>query len=456
MDATIVIIGAGPAGIAAAATLVRAGVRPILIDEALQPGGQIYRQPQSPLRRPIEKLYGFDAGRAQAFLKTFAEIRPLIDYRPETQVWAAGDQLLHLLDGNGCGEQAWTHLIVAPGAMDRIAPVKGWTATGVYSLGGAQIALKAEASLVGRRVILAGSGPLLYLVAYQYAKAGAEIAAVLETGRPFAQLANFPGLAAGGSVFAKGLFYIAALRLRGIPLLTNVALREVLRNSDDHVTGVAFRHRGVDKVETCDGLAIGHGLRSQTQLADLLNVEFAFDQLQRQWLPRADTDGRTSTERVYLAGDGVSIRGSEIAEASGRLAATAVLQDIGRPVPSRIMSDRAKVKKAVRFRAALERTFAYPYEDIAALSDEVVVCRCEHVTAGTIRKTVAVSGESDINRIKAFCRVGMGRCQGRLCAPGAAELIAAASGNSIDAVGRMRGQAPIKPVPLADLKRSRS
>ncbi len=118
-----------------------------------------------------------------AFSQLFSSLRSKIDYRPNTQVWGAKKGALYLMDAGRPVIQPWSRLIVATGAMDRIVPVKGWTAPGVYSLGGAQIALKAEASLIGRRIVFAGTGPLLYLVAYQYCLAGASVEAVLETGK---------------------------------------------------------------------------------------------------------------------------------------------------------------------------------------------------------------------------------------------------------------------------------
>ncbi|WFR97825.1 NAD(P)/FAD-dependent oxidoreductase [Rhizobium tumorigenes] len=451
MAAPVVIVGAGPAGIAAAGVLAAAGVRPVVIDEARNPGGQIFRRPEPELIRSTRQLYGFDARRAATFRRRSDALEQAVDYRPRTQVWGVCEGELHILDEAGVAVQDWSQLIIATGGMDRLVPVKGWTGRGVYSLGGAQIALKAEASLIGRRVVFAGTGPLLYLVAYQYAKAGATVAAVLETSAPFQQFALLPALASGGAIFAKGLFYVAALLARGVPVMTGVRLLEVLRGTDGGVTGLAYAWRGSERIAACDALALGHGLKAETQLADLLGLEFWFDPAQRQWLPFADRDGRSSMANIYLAGDGLSIRGSEMAEASGRLAAVALLQDNGHSVPMKIDRDRHAIDKTARFRNALNQAFPLPHKMIAQLPDDVVVCRCEGITAGTIRKTVASTGEAEINRIKAFCRVGMGRCQGRICGTAAAELIAAAGSAEIKTVGRLRGQAPIKPLTLGDL-----
>lgn len=451
METAAVIVGAGPAGMAAAQVLAEAGLRPVVIDEGSHPGGQIFRRPQPDLMRGIRQLYGFDAGRARAFADRYAALAPLIDYRPETQVWAVSDGQVHLMEKAGATVAHWTHLVIASGAMDRIVPVRGWTGPGVTSLGGAQISLKAEASPIGRRVVFAGSGPLLYLVAYQYAKAGVDVAAVLETARPFARFSQLPSLLSGGRALAQGLFYMAVLRTRRIPIRTGVRLLDVTRDPDGRVSGIGYRWRGRDRMATCDALALGHGLKAETQIADLLGLEFTFDELQRQWLPRADRDGRSSLANVYLAGDGLAIRGSDVAEASGRLAAFALLHDTGCTVSAHAAQDRLSIERAAGFRAALDRTFAVPPTLFSELADDVVVCRCEGVSAGVIRQAVKHSGEADINRVKAFCRVGMGRCQGRLCALAAAELIASTAGTDIRSVGRMRGQAPVKPMPLGDL-----
>ena len=456
MSAPVVIVGAGPAGIAAASTLAKAGLRPVLLDEGSWPGGQIFRQPQPELLRRPELLYGFDAKRQVAFDQLFSSLRSKIDYRPNTQVWGAKKGALHLVDAGRAVIQPWSRLIIATGAMDRIVPVKGWTAPGVYSLGGAQIALKAEASLIGRRIVFAGTGPLLYLVAYQYCLAGASVEAVLETGKPFSAGRRLVALTTGKAVFARGLYYMCSLRARGIRLFTGVDVREAVPGADGRIAGVAFTQGGRGAVLSCDALAIGHGLKAETQIADLLGAEFAFDHTQRQWLPQADKDGRSSIADVYLAGDGLSVRGSEIAEATGRIAAHALLEDAGYSGQTGLRQERRRVQKSARFRKALDQTFAFPHAAAGKLTDDVIVCRCEELTAGAIRRAVLASGESEINRIKAFCRVGMGRCQGRICGAVAAELIAATAGVTIETVGRIRAQAPVKPVTLGDLARGRS
>lgn len=447
----VVVIGAGPAGISAAKTLVAAGLRPVVIDEAREAGGQIFRRPHDALARNVKDLYGFDAHPAQQFRDDFAALLPTIDYRPETLVWSADQNALYLVRQGQSDVQRWSRLIIATGAMDRVVPIRGWTAPGVYSLGGAQIALKAEASLIGRNVVFVGTGPLLYLVAYQYAKAGAQVVAVLETGAPFSELPLLPDMVAGGAAFVKGLYYIGWLRMHGVAIRTGITPLAVTLENAGTVSGFSYQFKNQTIEANCDAVAMGYGLKAETQIADLIGLDFHFDQQQRQWLPLTDADGRSSNSSVYLAGDGLAIRGSEIAAESGKLAASAVLIDGGYSCTVDSTPHRHAISRSARFRKALDRAFPYPSQIVAGITDETIVCRCEGLTAGVIRKAVHSSEEGDINRIKAFCRVGMGRCQGRLCGSAAAELIAASAAIDISAVGRLRAQAPIKPVSLSAL-----
>lgn len=189
-----VIVGAGPAGIRAAQILVAHGLRPIVIDESARWGGQIYRQAPSNFARSSKQLYGFDASKANSVLSAMDSLLSKVDYRPNTLVWnAEGGQLDVLHEGNTSAVD-YTDLIVATGATDRILPFKGWTLPGVFSMGGAQVALKFQGCAIGQKVVFAGSGPLLYLVAYQYAKAGANVMAVLDSSHFSQQIKAVPSL----------------------------------------------------------------------------------------------------------------------------------------------------------------------------------------------------------------------------------------------------------------------
>jgi len=296
-----------------------------------------------------------------------------------------------------------------------------------------------------------GTGALLYLVAAQYVKAGANVVAVLDTSPRSLRFAALGKLLALPSVLWQGLALELAIRRAGVPLHNGVEPLEIEGTPQTGVRALSFRDaRGHTHRIECDAVGVGYHLRPEAQLADLACCEFKFDAPTRQWLPRVDEDGRTSVAGVYLAGDGARILGANAAETSGHLAALAVLQDLGQSVPAdSVNSLRRTLAKLERFAAGLAQAFPWPQQQAARLSDDTIVCRCESITVGELRDIVRNTGACEANRAKAFSRVGMGRCQGRYCGHAAVEVIAYAAKVPLEQVGRLRGQAPVKPLPIA-------
>lgn len=440
----IVIVGAGPAGIRAAATLVEAGLHPVVIDEGNCAGGQIYRRPPAGFTRTPEQLYGSEAAKARAlhglFDRLAAEGR--LTHCAASSVIAMHEGRLHVLGEGGVQLVSYDRLILATGASDRVAPVPGWQSAGVYSLGAAQIALKAQGVALGRRIVLMGSGPLLTLVGAQLVKAGADVAAVLDTSPWHQQMRGLWGLAARPVVALRGL----ALRARlGGRYHAGVTLERIEADGQG-VTAMRWRDAGGrHHLTPCDTIGMGWHVRAETHLADLAGCAFIYDEQWQQWLPKTDRMGRAGIG-VYLAGDGVRLLGADGAEIAGRLAAAACLADLGFPVSS-IGADLRKLARLERFARGLARAFSWPAAMVRALPDDAVVCRCENVTAGDVRQSVDF-GCGEANRVKSLSRVGMGRCQGRYCQLAAVELAAAQAGCMPAAVGRFRGQAPVRPAPI--------
>jgi NADPH-dependent 2,4-dienoyl-CoA reductase/sulfur reductase-like enzyme len=449
-DRAPIVIGAGPAGIRAAAALAAAGLAPMVLDEAPASGGQIYRRAPAGFTRPYRAMYGFDAAKARRVHDVFDGIEGSIDYRPDTLVWDMKRGALHCIAGGRSRDVAYRDVILAPGARDRIIPFPGWTLPGIYTLGGAQIALKYQGCAIGSRIVFMGTGPLLYLVAYQYAKAGGGVAAVLDT-TPFATKRRaVPGLLRGGNTFAKGLWYVAALRARGIVVESGIRPLAA-EGKDASVSALLYRNAaGAERRLDCDAIAFGFGLSSETQLADLAGIPFAFDSVQQQFLPECDITGRTPVRGVYLAGDGRGIAGADAAELSGERAALALLEDRGQAVDKpRLAALERALRRIAGFRVALEAAFPFPADIAAGMPDETILCRCEGVTAGEFRRTARALDADEINRAKAFSRCGMGRCQGRVCGPAAAVVLATALNLPPERAGRLRGQPPVKPIPMA-------
>ncbi len=452
----VAVVGAGPAGVRAVERLVAAGLSPVWIDEAPDGGGRIYQRPPPGLARDARSLYGFEAKRATALHETLDALKPRCDWRPDTLVWhiRPGAKRLSTLSRGRQQDVAYDAAILCTGAMDRVIPIPGWTLPGVTTMGAAQIALKTQGCAIGRRVVFLGSGPLLWLVAYQYAKAGAEVVAVLDTTAFAVKLRASPGLLRGGATFAKGLYYTAWLRRRGVRIVEGIT-PVAIDGGDDGVSAVTWRDAAArEQRAECDAVGLGWGLKPEAQLADLATVPFRHDAVQSNWVPVRDGAGRTPVAGIYLAGDGAGIGGAEVAELAGARAALALLEDNGHRIDpiETIALDRCLAAQ-VRFRAALERAFPFPAHLARGMADDTLLCRCEGLRAGELRaaaRAEAATGPApEMNRAKAFTRVGMGRCQGRVCGAAAAEILAAELGCDVPQIGRLRGQPPVKPIPIS-------
>jgi NADPH-dependent 2,4-dienoyl-CoA reductase/sulfur reductase-like enzyme len=337
---------------------------------------------------------------------------------------------------------------LAPGAVDRVLPIEGWTLPGVSTLGGAQILLKDQGTLVARRIVFCGSSPLLYLAALQSRRMGAEVVGVLDTTAFAAKIRSIPQLLASPTTLQRGLGHLLALRRLGVPVRHGVRLSRC--EGTTGVEAIVYCDRAGEHRLACDAVAMGFGLRPEIQLAELAGCRLEYDSGFRQWFPACDANGRAA-EGVYLAGDGATVGGADAAEISGRLAAYALLEDRGLARASiqrrRLRSRLARLR---RFQRGMATAFAWPHEWLGELSDETLVCRCEEISAGALRQALRASlGPTEVSRLKAFTRCGMGRCQGRFCGPAAGELAAITLARPHREMGWLRAQGPVKPIPVS-------
>lgn len=446
-DAPVVVVGAGPAGMRAAAILAEADIRPIVIDSGGSAGGRFWRKLRPGLPELTHGSTLHDAEQAARARSAYERLAGRIDHYPGTTAVDATRELVWALGPTGEVDcTPWGRLLVCTGAMDRIVPIPGWTLPGVYTIGGAQTALEEQGVAIGGRILLVGTGPLLYLTAAGHARAGVEVAAVLDTARTTHQLAAIADLLADRTRLALGLRCLSILRRAGVPVLRGVRGVRILGSA--RVEGVEAEHGGRSRSFRCDAVALGFGLVPQVQLLDLLGVPMRLDAASGLWLPEVDPTGRTPVAGVYAAGDGARILGGQAAALAGELAALAVLEDLGRVVdPTRSAHLRRELDRHGRFARGIARAFPFPADLEARIADSTIVCRCEEITAGEIRTVVREHGPEEVNRLKALCRVGMGRCQGRLCGGAAARILAAERAIPLAAAGRFRSQAPIVPLP---------
>jgi NADPH-dependent 2,4-dienoyl-CoA reductase/sulfur reductase-like enzyme len=454
MTVDLAIIGAGPAGMAAAALAAEFGLDILLVDEQDAPGGQIYRGIERvPESSPKTSPLGADylAGRPLVAGLRGSTAR----YRPGTTVWhiepgpSPGGTLSLVVDEKSEAVVAH-HILLATGAIERPVPIPGWTLPGVMTVGAAQILLKTADSVPEGRTVLAGQGPLLYLVALQLARAGAPPAAMLET----APHANYHAAArrigaawAGRHLLAKGLASIIGVRRAGIPIRREVrGLRALGR---DRVERVAFEGGEI----AIDHLFLHEGVIPNTQISLGLQLAHRWDEGQLCWRPVVDDWGRSSLAGIAIAGDGAGIAGAAAAALSGRLAALDAAAVLGRidevERDRRAAPIRANLARERAIRPFLEALYR-PADGLLSPADEVIACRCEDVTAGQIRRAVRL-GASGPNQVKAFLRCGMGPCQGRVCGPIVSAVIARARGVPIGEIGTYRPRAPYKPITVGTL-----
>ena len=445
----IVIVGAGPAGIAAAELLSRASVEVTLIDEALHPGGQYHRAPAPGLKLDMRRLLGAGYAAYETFHKDAAALCAKVDYRPGTLAWSVHGGAVHLASRRSTQALGFDALVLATGATDRIMPAPGWTLPGVFTLGGAQALLKDQGCLIGRRVVVCGSSPLLYLAAVQYLRAGGEVAAVIDTTRFADKLRALPDMLAAPSVLSSGLRHMVELKRREVRIVHGATIDAF--EGEGRVAAVLCTLPNAAPLRiACDAVAYGHGLRPETQLAELAGCALRYDAVQRNHVPDTDLEGRAG-QGIYVAGDGGTIGGGQAAAVSGSLAAAAVLRDLGlSAIDIDLAARRRLLQRLRRFQRGLATAFRWPSERAVLLDDAVILCRCENVTFGEVRAAMDQQGDTaEVNRIKTASRCGMGRCQGRFCGAGLAEVVAASARPSDRERDRLRVQAPIKPLPIA-------
>jgi len=451
MTVDLAIVGAGPAGMAAASLAAELGLDTLLIDEADTPGGQIYRAVE---RAPEGSPLGADylAGRVLV-----AALRAsTAQYRPATSVWhidpaLPGGGTLSLAAGGKSETVTARHILIATGAIERPVPIAGWTLPGVMTAGAAQILLKTADLVPEGRAVLAGQGPLLYLVALQLARAGAPPVAVLET-TPWANYraaAHFgSGLWAGRRDFGRGLALWFNLRRAGIAVRRGVRGLRVLGRR--RVEAVAWEAGEI----AADLLFLHEGVIPNTQISLGLGLTHEWDERQLCWRPVTDDWGRTSLANISVAGDGGGIGGAGAAALSGQLAALDAAHSLGH-------LDTAECdRRAIPIRAGLARERAIrPFFDtlyrpadtmLSPADDAILACRCEEVSVGEIRRAVRL-GATGPNQVKAFIRCGMGPCQGRVCGPIVSAVIAAERGAPTAAIGTYRPRAPYKPITIGTL-----
>jgi len=454
-DFDLIVIGAGPAGCRSALAASRHGLSVLLLDEAAHPGGQVYRAPASGL---LPKL-GED-GESGCELRRRV-IDSAITLRCACRVWSVSDGFRVDVAGTS-GHKAFSapRLNAATGAYERVVPFPGWTLPGVLGLAATTILITSQRMLPGRRIVLAGCGPLLLSVAAKVLAAGGEIAAIADLASPADWLMTLPRVLRSWHLAVRGGRWAVDIGRSRVPVYFRHGIRAAIgRDRIESVEiGPLTRSCAPAAGKTIslevDALAVGHGLVPGAEIPQLLGADMTFDRLHGGWIPQVDTFGRTSRPGLYAVGDGAGIRGAEPALLAGELAGLAAALDAGRISAATFDCETKKPLRQCRsyapFADAMAGIMALRPGQVAGIPPAAVVCRCEDVTRQDI-ENAAAAGALDVNQMKHFTRCGMGPCQGRMCGDVAAELFAQSRKVRREAVGRWTCRPPLRPVPLSDL-----
>jgi NADPH-dependent 2,4-dienoyl-CoA reductase/sulfur reductase-like enzyme len=451
----VAVVGAGPAGMAAAVAAAELGLRVAILEEQPRLGGQYLALDgkdastrRSPAQRQGERLRGA--------LGTLP-----VEVWTGALVWnfeRSGE--LHVYHGGRVSTLSAGAVVLACGGRELSIPFPGWTLPGVMTVGAGQLLAKHHDVLPGKRVLLAGSGPLLLAAACEMIRLGAQVAGVLEASDPRRWLRHAPAMWSQWERLVEGLGYLRRMRQAGVPYRFGRAVVAAYGHTRVERVDIAALDAGgrprLDTVEqiAVDALCVSFGLTPNIELAQLAGAALAFDPRLGGWIPRVDAGLQTTVPGLFAAGETATVAGADAALITGHLAGLAAARHLGRlPEDEWETAFRAlagKRRAHARFGRALNTLFAPPPGLHSIMTDETIVCRCEEVCAGEIRAATA-AGAQTLDALKTWTRVGQGRCQGRTCGPVLARLIAAQSGRPLAEILPMTVRPPVKPIPVAAL-----
>lgn len=457
----LLVIGGGPAGLAAARAAALHGVDVVLLDERDHLGGQYFKQRSvaAPNDRPRDAQMIAGANLIGAVERLGVRIHT------QAIVWGAFRplELAVVLDGQSVLFRP-KRLILATGAFERAVPMPGWTLPGVMTTGAAQTLLRSHGLAAGKRILIAGNGPLNFQLAHELIEAGANVVAVAETApRPgLRSVAATVGMLNAPALAARGLGYVARILNSGAKIhygsiLTRIegetcARRAYISRLDAAGSLIPGSAAGYD----ADLVCMGFGLQPASELARLLGCEQFFDPVRGTFVVRADADGATSVPGVAVAGDGGGMVGAQAALAQGWIAGCAAAQALGRDPTGSILSETSRQRRRLRrheqFQASLWQLFRGPRLHHQLADQDTRICRCENVTLAEIVRELD-GGITTVGALKRATRAGMGRCQGRYCGPVLANLLAEKTQVPVSDALTFAPRPPVRPVPVGAIGR---
>jgi NADPH-dependent 2,4-dienoyl-CoA reductase/sulfur reductase-like enzyme len=413
----IAIIGAGPAGLAAAKVASEMGAEVIVLDSAPRPGGQYWRH--------RDGVQGYKSHRASGYFDAVINSRN-VTYIHGAQVWSAtrnkSSITLNYLQSGVEKTITVEKLILTTGAYDRSIPFKGWELPGSMTPGAAQALLKGYGVVAGKKILVSGTGPFLLPVAVGLAEAGAEVLGIVEAHSPLRWLRSPLALILNPQKALELLYYLGKIRKYSLKVHFG---RAVIGFNGNTATLSKLKSNLEAKGKTsqieCDVVASGWGFNPDVTLGGILGCNQEVD-LDGSVIFTVDSEQRSSVENIWIAGEATGIGGADLALAEGEIAALSALNG---SIPFSLIFKRFRLQL---FATALQRSYPVGNGWQSWIKPETKICRCEEVSHGEICQSVTELSAQDSRTSKLFTRAGMGLCQGRVCSRNVSEIIAGESG----------------------------
>lgn len=450
----VLVIGAGPGGLSAAVAARRAGAAVVVVDERRYPGGQYFK----PVAVAGADVSPPDAQHREGLALVRAALEAGVEIRTGVTVWGAfAPAEFAATDARGAVRYLPRATIIATGAYERGWPVPGWQLPGVMTTGAAQTLWRTARRLPGRRVLIAGNGPLNLQLASELIAGGAEVAAVVESSRPGARhLGALAAMAAAAPALVRdGLRYHWQRMSRGVPMIHGTVVAAIEPTAGGLAVTLAGASGDGDAQRfEVDVLCLGYGFEPSNELLRALGCRHDFDVQQNRLVTRRDVDGRTSIPGIYALGDCTAMGGARVAAADGTVAGYAAAADLGFALGPGLSRERDGAKRRGdrhrRFQRALATLYRAPPLRLAQVRDETIICRCEEICFGDARAALA-EGVAATGALKRATRIGMGPCQGRYCRPLLEALVGERTGTAPDEHSGFAPRLPVKPIAIRDL-----
>lgn len=460
MNNNVVIVGGGPAGMSAATELSNFGIESTVLDEAPKVGGVIYRGPW----RKTETLPHLDEKLTEAIdclQQNYLNNTQFINFKSQTRVLGPlGKQQLLVARDDHLSTIDYDLLLLATGCQERAIPFPGWQLPGVMLLGALQLQIKSGLVRPGNRVLIAGTGPLLVLVACQLHKAGCEIEAIYEACEFSALAKESLAILNRPQQALDGLSMMWYLRTHKIPLRYGWGIVNAQGKNQVHGATVAPYNKNwepdVSKAveHKVDTVGIGYGFSARSQLAQLIGLEVTYDYMNGT-IPVTDSYQNSSNSNIYCAGDSAKIAGADAAMLEGKIAAWAIANKIGKlntiELEKKIKVARKTLARFYRFRKGFDNSSYRKFGLLSLPHAETVICRCEQVKREAIDKAIA-QGCRDIVTLKMRTRITMGDCQGKVCSHYCYDRLSKEGFEQEQ--GLVRPRFPLDPIPFSILEES--